>query len=62
MFQNNQNCFTSFFEGYMCAVFGERQTVAKVSEAELDNVKRLAEKCVGILIDHSPLSEEEKKS
>lgn len=46
IYQNNQNCFTSFIEGYMCAVIGERLTVAKVSEAELDNVKRLAEKCV----------------
>ena len=39
MCRNNQDYITAFVEGYICAIIGERMTIAKVSEAELDNVK-----------------------
>lgn len=44
MCRNNQDYITAFIEGYMCAIIGERMTIAKVSEAELDNAKHSAEK------------------
>ena len=37
--RNNQDYITAFVEGYICAIIGERMTIAKVSEAELDNAK-----------------------
>ena len=48
--------------GYICAIIGERMTTAKVSEAELDNAKRAAEKYVESQIEHSDFSDEEKKA
>ena len=44
--QNTQDYITAFIEGYICAIIGERMTIAKVSEAELDNAKHSAEKYV----------------
>ena len=51
IYRNNQDYITAFVEGYICAIIGERMTTAKVSEAELDNAKHLAEKCVEFRID-----------
>lgn len=50
----------AFIEGYLCATIGERLTTAKVSESELDNAKRAAEKYIDFQIDHSDLSDEKK--
>ena len=60
MYQNNQDYIKAFIEGYICAIIGERMTNANVSEAELDNAKKAAEKYVGFQIEHSGSSEEEK--
>lgn len=60
MCRNNQDYITAFIEGYICAIIGERMTIAKVSEAELDNAKHSAEKYVEFQIEHSDFSEEEK--
>ena len=62
MCRNNQDYITAFIEGYMCAIIGERMTIAKVSEAELDNAKHSAEKYVEFQIEHSDFSEEEKEA
>ena len=62
MYRNNQDYITAFVEGYICAFIGERMTIAKVSEAELDNAKHSAEKYVEFQIEHSDFSEEEKKA
>ena len=62
MCRNNQDYITAFIEGYICAIIGERMTIAKVSEAELDNAKHSAEKYVEFQIEHSDFSEEEKKA
>mgnify|MGYP006983164088 FL=1 len=62
MCRNNQDYITAFIEGYMCAIIGERMTIAKVSEAELDNAKHSAEKYVEFQIEHSDFSKEEKKA
>lgn len=56
----DKNYAKAFIEGYICATIGERFTTAKVSEAELDNAKRAAEKYIGLQIDHSNFSDEEK--
>ena len=61
MMQNNKNYITAFIEGYICAIIGERMTIAKVSEAELDNAKRAAERYVESQIELSDFSDEEKK-
>ena len=62
IYRNNQDYITAFIEGYICAIIGERMTTAKVSEAELDNAKHLAEKCAEFRIEHSDFSEEEKEA
>ena len=62
MCRNNQDYITAFIEGYICAIIGERMTIAKVSEAELDNAKHSAEKYVEFQIEHSDFSEEEKEA
>ncbi len=62
MIQRDQDYIIAFIEGYICAIIGERMTTAKVSEAELDNTKRAAEKYVGSQIEHSEFSDEEKKA
>ena len=62
IYRNIQDYITAFIEGYICAIIGERMTIAKVSEAELDNAKHLAEKCVEFRIEHSDFSEEEKEA
>ena len=62
IYRNNQDYITAFIEGYICAIIGERMTIAKVSEAELDNAKHSAEKYVEFQIEHSDFSEEEKES
>ena len=62
MCRNNQDYITAFVEGYICAIIGERMTIAKVSEAELDNAKHSAEKYVEFQIEHSDFSEEEKEA
>ena len=62
MCRNNQDYITAFIEGYICAIIGERMTIAKVSEAELDNARHSAEKYVEFQIEHSDFSEEEKKA
>lgn len=62
MCRNNQDYITAFIEGYICAIIGERMTIAKVSKAELDNAKHSAEKYVEFQIEHSDFSEEEKKA
>ena len=60
--RNNQDYTTASLEGYICAIIGERMTIAKVSEAELDNAKHSAEKYVEFQIEHSDFSEEEKEA
>lgn len=60
--RNTQDYVTAFIEGYICAIIGERMTIAKVSEAELDNAKYSAEKYVEFQIEHSDFSEEEKEA
>lgn len=62
IYRNNQDYITAFVEGYICAIIGERMTIAKVSEAELDNAKHSAEKYVEFQIEHSDFSEEEKEA
>ena len=62
MCRNTQDYITAFIEGYICAIIGERMTIAKVSEAELDNAKHSAEKYVEFQIEHSDFSEEEKEA
>lgn len=62
IYRNNQDYITAFIEGYICAIIGERMTIAKVSEAELDNAKHSAEKYVEFQIEHSDFSEEEKEA
>ena len=62
IYRNNQDYITAFIEGYICAIIGERMTIAKVSEAELDNAKLSAEKYVEFQIEHSDFSEEEKEA
>ena len=62
IYRNIQDYITAFIEGYICAIIGERMTIAKVSEAELDNAKHLVEKCVEFRIEHSDFSEEEKEA
>ena len=62
MCRNNQDYITAFIEGYICAIIGERMTIAKVSEAELDNAKHSAEKYVEFQIEHSDFSEEGKEA
>ena len=62
MCRNNQDYIIAFIEGYICAIIGERMTIAKVSEAELDNAKHSAEKYVEFQIEHSDFSEEEKEA
>ena len=62
LYRNNQDYITAFVEGYICAIIGEQKTPAKVSELELDNAKRLADKCVESQIEHSDFSYEEKKA
>ena len=37
--KHNQDYITAFIKGYICAIIGERMTIAKVSEVELDNAK-----------------------
>ena len=59
--QNDQNYIIAFIEGYICAIIGERMTASNVSDAELDNAKRAAEKYVDFQIEHSNISDEEKK-
>lgn len=44
IYRNNQDYITAFVEGYICAIIGEQKTPAEVSEQELDNAKRLADK------------------
>ena len=39
MCRNTQDYITAFIEGYICAIIGERMTIAKVSEAELDDAR-----------------------
>lgn len=53
MIQRDQDYITAFIEGYICAIIGERMTIAKVSEVELDNAKHSAEKYVEFQIEHS---------
>ena len=60
--KHNQDYITAFIEGYICAIIGERMTIAKVSEADLDNAKHSDEKYVEFQIEHSDFSEEEKKA
>ena len=60
--RNNQDYITAFVEGYICAIIGERMTIAKVSEAELDNAKHSAEKYVEFQIEHSNFLDEEKNA
>lgn len=60
MIQRDQDYITAFIEGYICAIIGERMTIAKVSEAELDNAKHSAEKYVEFQIEHSNFSDKEK--
>lgn len=60
--QNTQDYITAFIEGYICAIIGERMTIAKVSEAGLNNAKLSAEKYVEFQIEHSDFSEEEKEA
>lgn len=60
--QNTQDYITAFIEGYICAIIGERMTIAKVSEAELDNAKHSAEKYVEFQIEHSNFSKEENEA
>ena len=60
--KHNQDYITAFIEGYICAIIGERMTIAKVSEAELDNAKHSAEKYVEFQIEHSDFSEEGKEA
>lgn len=60
--KHKQDYITAFIEGYICAIIGERMTIAKVSEAELDNAKHSAEKYVEFQIEHSDFSEEEKEA
>ena len=60
--KHKQDYITAFIEGYICAIVGERMTIAKVSEAELDNAKHSAEKYVEFQIEHSDFSEEEKEA
>lgn len=62
IYRNNQDYITAFIEGYICAIIGERMTIAKVSEAEFDNAKHSAEKYVEFQIEHSDFSEEEKEA
>ena len=62
MLRNNQDYITAFIEGYICAIIGERMTIAKVSEVELDNAKHSAEKYVEFQIEHSDFSEEETEA
>lgn len=62
MIQRDQDYITAFIEVYICAIIGERMTTAKVSEAELDNAERAAEKYVGSQIEHSEFSDEEKEA
>ena len=62
MQRNNQDYITAFIEGYICAIIGERMTIAKVSEVELDNAKHSAEKYVEFQIEHSDFSEEETEA
>lgn len=61
MIQRDQDYITAFIEGYICAIISERMTIAKVSEAELDNAKHSAEKYVEFQIEYSNYSDEEKK-
>ena len=61
IYRNNQDYITAFIEGYICAIIGERMTIAKVSEAELDIAKHSAE-YVEFQIEHSDFSEEEKEA
>lgn len=42
--QNTQDYITAFIEGYICAIIGERMTIAKESEAELDNAQSIRQK------------------
>lgn len=60
--QNTQDYITAFIEGYICAIIGERMTIAKISEAELNNAKHSAEKYVEFQIEHSDFSEEGKEA
>ena len=60
--KHNQDYITAFIEGYICAIIGERMTIAKVSEADLDNAKHSDEKYVEFQIEHSDFSEEEKEA
>lgn len=60
--KHKQDYITAFIEGYICAIIGDRMTIAKVSEAELDNAKHSAEKYVEFQIEHSDFSEEEKEA
>ena len=62
MCRNNQNYITAFIEGYICAIIDERMTIAKISEAELNNAKHSAEKYVEFQIEHSDFSEEGKEA
>ena len=62
IYRNNQDYITAFIEGYICTIIGERMTIAKVSEAELNNAKLSAEKYVEFQIEHSDFSEEEKEA
>ena len=62
MIQRDQDYITAFIEGYICAIIGERMTASNVSETELDNAKRSAEKYVEFQIEHSDFSGEEKKA
>lgn len=62
MCRNNQDYITAFIEGYICAIIGERMTIAKISEAELNNAKHSAEKYVEFQIEHSDFSEEGKEA
>ena len=60
--KHNQDYITAFIEGYICAIIGERMTIAKVSVVEIDNAKHSAEKYVEFQIEHSDFSEEEKEA
>lgn len=62
MCRNKQDYITAFIEGYICAIIGERMTIAKISEAELNNAKHSAEKYVEFQIEHSDFSEEGKEA
>lgn len=62
IYRNNQDYITAFVEGYICAIIGERMTIAKISEAELNNAKHSAEKYVEFQIEHSDFSEEGKEA